>query len=205
MQKGHAIISPPESAGQKTSESVFYFELASQTFIIMQKAPTFFLTATGASRLVGGPPGPTAPLLLLFHGHAGAQTAHDLNATLRGLYPTVEELQIASIVDLHSVPRFMRPVVTPTLSAAYSKSAASVPQGYDPREYVIIAPDWEGMVTRAFGMTERTHDVGLVLIAPGWKFYDRYIGDDPQGAATRMVDGCLRASSDTAAGSPTAP
>ena len=170
----------------------------------MQKAPTFFLTATGASRLVGGPPGPAGPLLLLFHGYAGSQTAHDLNTAMRKLYPEIEQLQIASIVDLHTIPRFMRTITAPALSEAYRKSALAVPPGLDPRDYVLIAPDWEGTVTASFGMSERTHDLGLVLISTPWMVFDRYTGNDPQGVAFHMVDEWLRSQSNPVTGLPAA-
>jgi hypothetical protein len=168
----------------------------------MEKAPRFFLTTTGASRLVGGPPGPSCPTMLIFHGYVGAQTAHNLNANLRGIYPKIDMLQIISVVDLHSVPRFMRPAVTLTLSAAYRHSAASVPTELDPREYVLIAPDWEGTVTRAFAMTERVHDIGLVLITAPWLVCDRYIGNDPQSAAVSMLAACHHFGSGALAASP---
>jgi hypothetical protein len=45
----------------------------------MIKAPTFFLTAVGAARIIGGPPAPAVPLLLIFHGHLGADIASRIN------------------------------------------------------------------------------------------------------------------------------
>ena len=159
----------------------------------MQKAPLFFLTAVGASRMVGGPPGPAVPLLLIFHSHHGASLAHRINATARELYPTVEELQIASIVDLSAVPRFMRGLVEQTLAAAYHKAATQVPANRDPREYVLIAPDWDGKVTRVFQMQTRAHDVGLVLISSAWELCHRYTENEPQSVFLDLLAGHIRA------------
>jgi hypothetical protein len=154
----------------------------------MQKASSFFLTAVGAARIVGGPPGPAVPLLLIFHGYVGADSAVQINATLRGRYPSVEELQIASIVDLQHIPRFMRAAVELTLAAAYRQSAAKIPDHRDPKDYVIILPDWEGKVTVGYGMSTRVNDIGLALITPGWKLFDRYLGPEPNTAALALVE-----------------
>jgi hypothetical protein len=154
----------------------------------MQKAASFFLTAVGAARIVGGPPGPAAPLLLVFHGYIGADNAVQINAALRERYPSVEQLQIASIVDLHHIPRFMRTAVELTLAAAYRQSAAKIPDYRDPKDYVIILPDWEGKVTSAYDMSERVNDIGLALITPGWQLFDRYLGPDPSKSALAMVE-----------------
>jgi hypothetical protein len=153
----------------------------------MKKAPSFFLTAIGAARVVGGPPGPICPLLLIFHAHVGADTAFNINATVRQPYPEIERLQVASIVDLRHVPRFMRAAVQLTLSAAYRNAAKRIPTHLNPTEYVIIAPDWEGKVTNAFGMEERTDDVGLALVTNGWQLFDTYNGPDPSAAALQML------------------
>ena len=153
----------------------------------MNKAPSFFLTAVGAARVVGGPPGPNVPLLLIFHGHAGAKIAFNINIQVRALYPQIEQLQIASIVDLQHIPRYMRTAVELTLAAAYRQSAKSVPAELDPTEYVLIVPDWEGRVTNGFGMEQRIDDIGLALISAPWQVSDSYSGPDPCDAALKMV------------------
>ena len=170
----------------------------------MKKAPSFFLTAVGAARVIGGPPGPGTPLLLVFHGHAGSETAFNINATVRDHYPKSEQLLIASVVDLHHIPRYMRSAVELTLSAAYRQSANRIPQELDPTEYVIILPDWEGQVTEAFNMTERINDIGLVLLTNPWQIFDSYNGPDPLTNALNMVTAASNEASDMTIGS-TAP
>ena len=160
----------------------------------MTKAPTFFLTAVGAARVVGGPPGPTAPLLLIFHSHLGADTAFEMNAVLRQCYPTVEQLRIASIVDLHHIPRFMRATVELTLAAAYQHAARQLPAQLDPTEYVWIAPDWTGKVTSGFAMQQRTNDVGFVLVTKDWTIFDSYTGPAPIAAVQEVVGTAINSS-----------
>jgi hypothetical protein len=168
----------------------------------MIKAPSFFLTAIGTSRVIGGPPGPTALLLLIFHGHAGAETAYALNMVVRNEFPSSEQLLIASVIDLRHIPRYMRSAVELTLASIYRQAAQSVPEHLDPTEYVILAPDWEGKVTNAFSMQERINDIGLVLITNPWTIFDHYTGTDPSTAVLRMVTAASDAASNWAINSP---
>ena len=127
------------------------------------------------------------PLLLVFHGHAGADAAFNINAIVRQSFPDTGQVQIASIVDLRHIPRYMRSAVELTLSAAYRNAAKRIPQDRDPTEYVMIAPDWEGKVTNAFGMEERTNDIGLILITPPWQIFEIYNGPEPFANVVAMV------------------
>lgn len=153
----------------------------------MQKAPPFFLTAIGAARVIGGPPGRISPLCLLFHGGAGAETAFHINAALRAIYPRVEQLQIASVVDLKQTPSYMRSVHEFNLSLIYQKAAKSIPPYCSPSDYVLVLPDWDGKVTQAFGMDNSSHNVGLAVIVPPWQLLNTYMGDEPQKAVIEMV------------------
>ena len=163
----------------------------------MKLAPPFYLTAIGAARIVGGPPGPSTPLLLIFHDHTGAHTAFKINETLRAHFPDIEQLQIASVVGLHHVPRYMRATAEQTVNAAYHQVSASLPAGLDPSEYVLIVPDWEGKVTVAYGMDDCQSQVGVVLIVKPWRIFDTYRGDDATSAALRMVYATLDCGADT--------
>ncbi len=153
----------------------------------MKKAPSFFLTAIGAARMIGGPPGPATPLLLIFHGHAGAETAFNINASIREQYPRIDQLFIASVVDLRHIPHNMHAAVELTLSAVYRQAAKRIPETLDPTEYVVIGPDRDGKVTDAFGMQQRFNDIGIALIIPLWTIFDNYSGPEPIAAVERML------------------
>jgi hypothetical protein len=171
----------------------------------MIKAPSFSLTAVGAARSIGGPPGPAKPLLLIFHGHLGADSAFNINAIVRDHWPTFEQLVIASVVDLHHIPRYMRSAVELTLSAVYRQAVKRIPHNLDPTQYVVILPDWEGKVTAAFAMKERVNDIGLVLVTDRWTVFDSYTGPEPLAAAVEMVADAINGASDLAINSTTSP
>lgn len=153
----------------------------------MKKAPTFFLTAIGAARVIGGPPGRIAPLLLIFHEGAGAETAIQINGTLRAIYPHIEQLQIASVVNLKHVPHYMRSAQEFNLSIIYQNVAKGIPPFCSPSDYVLILPDWEGKVTHAFGMEKPSYNLGFAVITSPWQLFGTYIGLEPQAAAIEML------------------
>jgi hypothetical protein len=153
----------------------------------MNQAPSFFLTAIGAARVVGGPPGPSTPLLLIFHGRAGSDMAFEINAAVRERFPSTDQLLVASIIDLRHIPSYMRSAVELTLAAAYRQAAKRIPATLDPTEYVIIVPDWEGEVTTSFAMVERINDIGFVVVTNPWIIYGSYTGEDAATVAVTMV------------------
>ena len=152
-----------------------------------KKAPSFFLTAVGAARIVGGPPGPATPLLLIFHEYSGAETVFNMNAALRAEYPTIEQLQIASVVCLQQIPRYMRSTVEQMLLAAYHQAASAIPATHDPTEYVLIVPDWDAKASIAFGMDDCGDHIGVALVVDGWQLFETYRGPEPLSAAFRML------------------
>lgn len=160
----------------------------------MQKAPQFFLTAIGAARVIGGPPGRIRPLCLIFHGSEGAETAFQINSALRATYPQIEQLQIASVVNLKHIPTYMRAAHEFNLSIVYQTAAKNIPAFCSPSDYVVILPDWEGKVTQAFGMHEHSHLVGLAIITPPWQLFGTYIGPEPHQAALEMVAAAMQQS-----------
>lgn len=129
----------------------------------------------------------------------GADSAFGINAVVREQWPSVEQLVIASVVDLHHIPCYMRPAVELTLSASYRQSARQIPENLDPTEYVVILPDWDGKVTAAFAMQERVDDIGLVLVTNQWTLFDRYTGPDPIAAALKMVSAASNSATDPSA------
>lgn len=155
------------------------------------QAPTFFLTAVGTGRVIGGPPGPGIPLLLIFHGHAAANSIFGINAAIRDRWPSTEQLLIASVVDLHHIPRYMRPAVELTLADAYRQSAQRIPKHLDPTEHVMILPDWEGQSTRAFAMQERVGDIGVALVTAPWTLFGSYTGPDQLANTLKMIEAAI--------------
>ena len=153
----------------------------------MTAAPEFTLTAVRSGRTVSTVLPMTVPLLLVFHGRAGTNTATAINVAVRGDYPEATTLQIASIVDLSHIPTPFQGAARMALEIAYQHAARQLPAGLDPSDYVLIVADWDGRVTRAYQMTYRVDDIGLAVVNQQGQFAGSYTGREPVQAALRLA------------------
>ena len=85
-------------------------------------------------------------VVLIFHLQGSAPTAREINRADRAHYP--EDVLVASIIDFSIVPLFYWMSVGPTLNQAYEKAAQEWPRDADLVEYVVILPDWRGLLSR---------------------------------------------------------
>jgi hypothetical protein len=103
------------------------------------------------------------PTVLVCHGQDTAKAAFDVNNSVREKYPEAQRVVIASIVDLRSFPSMFHGMVKPELEKAYLKAAGKLPEELDPKEYVIILPDWDGAVTDQLKATGSTKQAVVVV------------------------------------------
>ena len=124
--------------------------------------PATTLTAAGSERtlLLNALP---STAFLIFHGENNTDIVSEANAIVRAEYPMPDQLLIASIVDLHHIPRMFRRMANRALKTAYQRSAELIPAELDPVQYVIILPDWDGSVTSAIGFDAVGEEAGIVV------------------------------------------
>lgn len=127
------------------------------------KAPSITISAIGNGRKVilnqiG------LPALLIFHGRNTASAARDINGPIRDIYPSASELFIASITDLHIAPRMLRGVVEAFIRDAYEEAVQELPEGWSPRDYLLLLPDWDGKITKYFGFDNTDRQAGLAVL-----------------------------------------
>jgi hypothetical protein len=136
------------------------------------KAPAMTLVAIGSglrvtlNRLA-------KPAVLLFLARETANDGPPVNARLREVYPLASEVIMASVVDLHIVPRLVRGVAEAAMRLSYDKAVERFPLEFkppepgtpvDPQEYILILPDWDAAVTRAFGMRNPARTPGVAVL-----------------------------------------
>jgi hypothetical protein len=153
-------------------------------------APSFTLTALGSGRHVG-PAGSSDALLLVFHDQNTVDAVQSMQEGLRSRYTDASQLQIASVVNMKSVPVFLRGAAEAVMKNSYAKAAAAMPQGLDAADYVVILIDWDGTVSKAYGAHQIARRPRLVLLDRGGTVsaihQDAEIGD----AALAMVERLL--------------
>lgn len=110
--------------------------------------------------------------VLIFSGRDSAEQAQRIGLTIRGRYD-VYALPIVSILDLSALPRMMQGLAKGRVQSAYedmvkNASAALQSQGKslpaDTSQAIIMCPDWDGSVTKSFGLQAVDQQAVAVLI-----------------------------------------
>jgi hypothetical protein len=118
------------------------------------------------------------PAVLIFHGRGTAEAARQVNGPVRDRYPESNSLLVASITDLHTVPGLLRGVVRAFIQDAYEEACRELPAGWSPEEYLLLLPDWDGKITRAFGMKDIEKNAGVAVLDKMGAVIGTYQGKD---------------------------
>ncbi len=130
----------------------------------MNKAPEFTLETVATKRTVGIPDSLPLTMILLFQDQNTVDTARNVNAAVRDVYPDAEDVIVASVVDMSGVPRLMRKMAEKVLDRAYDKAAAEIPDGHDPADFIMLLPDWTGRVFKAFDAGDVSRKALMVIV-----------------------------------------
>ncbi len=129
------------------------------------------------------------PTVLIFHTQETSDAAAQINQAIRAesQYADCESMLIANIVDLHSVPKPFRWVAEKAMKESYDKSAASLPQGVAPQDYILILPDWDGKTTKAFGLKNVNKTAAFVALDKCGNVAGIYQGPDLAANAMELL------------------
>ena len=156
------------------------------------KLPGQTLTAIGSGREIQvrrtG-----VPIVLIYHSRNTAEIARKINNVIRDKYAKASDVLIASIVDMHFIPRLMRRVTEKMIASEYSKAIAELDEGQDPQDFIIILVDWNGKMTAGTGFDNTDDQPGLIVLDAQGDLVDIYQGDEPVQTALKLVDQVLSA------------
>ena len=94
--------------------------------------------------------------------------AATIERAVRERFPSAGDVLIVDVVDLRGVPGLFRKVAEGMLAGEHKKAVEALSDGLDPHNHVIILPDWQGEVAKAFNLPEPSQTVcGAVLSAEG--------------------------------------
>jgi len=130
-----------------------------------------------------------APLVLIFASQATTELASTFRTALRERHPDPAKLIIASVVDLHAVPRLMRKMGETVLSARYKEVAGRLAPGQEPRDYIVMLPDWKGAVAPALGLEDLQDQLGVAVIAADGSVAGVHSGAEPLNAVIGLLEG----------------
>lgn len=150
------------------------------------KLPAQSLVAVGSGReIIVRKTG--VPIVLIYHSRDTAEVARAINNALRDDHPDASELLIASIVDMHVVPKLLRSVTEGVIKSAYKDAASELDEGQVPEDYIIILVDWNGKMTEGAGFSDTNREVGLIVLDAEGGLVDSYQGDEPVKVARQLA------------------
>jgi hypothetical protein len=126
-------------------------------------------------------------VVLVFHLQGTAPTAREINRAVRLRYPDPEDVLIASVIDLSIVPPFYWMSVGLILGQAYDRAAQELPPGADPAEYVVILPDWGGLVSRRYDVGNTGRAAAIVVLDEDGSVAASYQGERPVESVLEVI------------------
>lgn len=111
-------------------------------------------------------------VVLVFSGRDSVEQAQKIGQTIRSRYD-VFALPIVSILDMHGIPRMMQGLAKGRVQSGYDElvktatntlQAAGKQMPPDPSQVVFMLPDWDGAVTKSFGLQAVDQQAVAVLI-----------------------------------------
>lgn len=129
--------------------------------------------------------------VLIFHAQETADAAAQINEAIRAQsnYASCDSVLIANVVDLHAVPKLFRGFAEKAMKESYDKAAAVLAErGLAPRDYAIILPDWDGSVTKTFGLKGANKTAGLAVLDANGKLIGTYQGSEPESNALALLE-----------------
>ena len=152
-----------------------------------ERAPHFSLLAAGSGRRVDTQDVVGRRVVLIFHLQGTAPTAREINRAVRIHYPDPEDVLVASVIDLSIVPPFYWMSVGLILGQAYDRAAEELPPGADPAEYVVILPDWGGLVSRRYDVENTGRAAAIVVLDEEGSVAASYQGERPVETVLEVI------------------
>lgn len=154
-------------------------------------APEFGATAVFSQRPFSVQAWRGQPILFLFVDYRTASQTQDIAQALRRIYPQHTTVLLVIVVDLHGVPRLMRGVAQAAMETALGNAARQIPEGYDPADQLMVLPDWDGKLCRAYGVQEVGREMAFVLVDGNGRVHATYQGLQGRERALTMVRALL--------------
>jgi hypothetical protein len=137
------------------------------TLVLGATVPPFQATAAVSGRTVSH-----ADLsgdgVLVVHGAKTADAAKEVSKAVRTKWPQTGQVFLASIVDLRAFSGIWKRVAEAQLKSTYEKLAAKASEaGMDPKEQVLICPDWDGAIAQALGIVEPDQEAAALVVRKG--------------------------------------
>ncbi len=151
------------------------------------QAPAVTLKANGHGRqLTFNALGKRA--LLVCVARETSDMAAPVVSAIREKYPSADDLMIVSVADTRSFPKIFRKVAEQIMKSAYKDAVKGLQPGRKPEDYILIVPDWDGLLLAPLGIDDVTKTIAVAVIDAHGDLVGTYQGADVQAQAVAMLE-----------------
>jgi hypothetical protein len=127
-------------------------------------APVLSFEAVSSGRRIDiGEPG--VALLVFCLGQHTAKDAEPIEAAVREVWPSSDDVLVVHCVDLKYVPSMFRSIAEGMLANEHAKAVDELPAWQDAFNYVVILPDWKGELAAALDFSNVSKSLGAAVIS----------------------------------------
>ena len=149
--------------------------------MLVIETPAITLTTIGSNKI-------GVPSVLIFLSRDTSNASESINGPVRDRYPKASSLLVVNIMDLHIAPRLLRRVVEAFIRDAYEDACQKLPKDWPPRDYLLLAPDWDGKLTKSFGFSDTNKIAGVAVLDRQGKIVGTYQGKNLTEQTLSMLD-----------------
>jgi hypothetical protein len=131
------------------------------------------------------------PLLVLFHSRDNQDEARGVIQVVRNQWRDAQTLVTVNLVDLGMFPWLLRKLVNFDLQKAFDAEVANLPGDLDPESHIVIVPDFDGKMTKAWGVSESAKVVAGVVVDAEGRICARARGADVAPVVMRALSEAL--------------
>jgi hypothetical protein len=153
----------------------------------LSQAPAVTLKANGHGRqLTFNKLGVTT--LLVCVARETSDMASPVVTAVREKYPTADQVLIANIADARPFPRLIRKVAEQIMKSSYNDAVKNLQPGRKPEDYILIVPDWDGVLLGPLGIDDVTKTIAVAVIDARGGLVGVYQGNDAAAEALVMLE-----------------
>jgi cytochrome oxidase Cu insertion factor (SCO1/SenC/PrrC family) len=135
--------------------------------------------------------------LFIFSSRNTGEQARAVGSVIRRHCLKAPDVALATIVDLHDIPRVFRGMAKPKLEETYHQTCQAVAEAYqeaaltppqDLADVVHILPDWDGKITRAFAVGDVGKAAAFAVVDKAGQIRGRFTGEKAAPEIIALLD-----------------
>lgn len=128
------------------------------------------------------------PAVLVCVARETSDLASPVVSAIREKYATVDQVMIINLADTRPFPRLIRKIAEQIMKSAYNDAVKNLAPGRTPEDYVLIVPDWDGLVLGPLGIEDVKETIAVVVLNAKGEVVGTYQGDDPAPEVLALLE-----------------